>query len=166
MTRMAQYILNDISISKDIREKIDFIKDSNLSYQGFNEFRFLMQELENFDVNKNLSENRIKSHLNTFIAKLMKGLDKAVAEIEQSNQISFQIENIDSMFFNIISQLAQSKDEPMSKSQKENLVKNIEYLLSHNIDKDKEEILQETLEILRSHQPSNEINQKKVHKAH
>ena len=163
---MAQYILNDIPISKDIREKIDFIKGSNLSYQGFNEFRFLMQELENFDVNKNLSENRIKSHLNTFITKLMKGLDKAVAEIEQSNQNTFQTENIDSMFFNIISQLAQSKDRPMSESQKENLVKNIEYLLSHDIDKDKEEILQETLEILDSHQPSNEINQKKVHKAH
>ena len=64
MMNMKHFILNELPISSDIQNKIDFIKTSKLSYDDFSNFRFLMNNLDNFSVNYKLSEESIKRNIN------------------------------------------------------------------------------------------------------
>ncbi|RDU61487.1 hypothetical protein [Helicobacter sp. MIT 14-3879] len=112
MKNMAHFILNDLPISSEIKEKIALIKSSKLDYQSFNDFRFLMTNLENFDVNYKLSENRIKAIINNFINKFVSNLNDFILKIKQeqtelelfnSNTISTQEKQTESF--------KQNKDE-------------------------------------------------------
>ena len=42
MTQIANMILNELSVSDDIRKKIDFIKNSKLDYSTFEKFKFFL----------------------------------------------------------------------------------------------------------------------------
>ncbi|TLD91293.1 hypothetical protein LS74_009280 [Helicobacter magdeburgensis] len=163
MRSMAHYILNELSISEEIREKIEAIKNSYNSYQNFNDFRFLMQELESFRINEKMSENAIKANINNFIHRFIKKLNKILEESkEMEKEKEHNIESEDAIFFDIMAKLAIFKDRGTIGEEKSVLMTDIRMLLSKEIDTDKKEILKETLNILDSY--DEEKNEKHINK--
>lgn len=85
MSNMKDFILNELEISKDIREKIDLIKQSNMDFNNFNNFKFVLKELDNFDVNFKLSNETINKNINNFVNKLINNLDSIIEKIPKQN---------------------------------------------------------------------------------
>lgn len=66
MTDYGKYILEEV---ESIKEKNALIKNSKLDYKSFNEYRIMMTQIENFNLNQHLSDSEFLRKLNDFIAK-------------------------------------------------------------------------------------------------
>lgn len=89
MTQTAQMILNDLQISQTIQEKINFIKKSKLDFEDFNNFRLLINSLENFEPNAKLSRKSQKEQINnkiTFVLENLENFEKKIKEESTGNE--------------------------------------------------------------------------------
>ncbi|MBX7491276.1 hypothetical protein [Helicobacter turcicus] len=84
MTQIAKMILNDLPISKEIQDKINYIKDSKLSFKDFNTFRLLLERLENFEPKQNQSKERYKNEINAKITHLLENLNTLQLKAQES----------------------------------------------------------------------------------
>lgn len=144
MTKMTDFILNDLPISQSIKEKIDYIKNSKADYGTHNEFRLLMQSLNHFEINERFSQDTIKQKINNFVGKLIKDLDSFIERInaQQESQVSNQnISNNDTElnFFAVIGKASalSKQDGEATQEQINNLVSDIDKVYDKSSDEEK-----------------------------
>lgn len=165
---MKHFILNELPISSDIQNKIDFIKASKLSYDDFSNFRFLMNNLDNFSVNYKLSEERIKRNINNFVHKLIKDLDSIADKVQNAQEqgqneaintledkISFfdYSKSSNTLFYEALARVSEFNENKETDSiQMGNLIQEIEELLwnkEEDFNKEQKEILDELVSTLK-----------------
>lgn len=165
MTNIASMILNDLPISKELREKIDFIKNSKMTFKDFNNFRLLINSLENFEPNPKLSKEMYKNQINEKIAFVLEKLENYIQIINedvknkeiiqnsdnQTQELEKQNENEDlnemQIFLNLIMEIEKlSQAENFSKESIEVLLEKTNKLLlnAKDLDKNELDILKET----------------------
>lgn len=168
MMNMKHFILNELPISSDIQNKIDFIKASKLSYDDFSNFRFLMNNLDNFSVNYKLSEERIKRNINNFVHKLIKDLDSIADKVQNAQEqgqneaintledkISFfdYSKSSNTLFYEALARVSEFNENKETDSiQMGNLIQEIEELLwnkEEDFNKEQKEILDELVSTLK-----------------
>lgn len=154
---MKDFILNELSVSNEIRKKIDFLSTIPLSFKDFNDFKFLIENLNNFKINDKLSESRVKMHLNRFVGNLVAELDRLVNNAEENcksiaREYYVKDDGGDSIFFGILARLSQVKNQEATQNETQDLINDITSLLERGVDKDKQEILQKALEIMQSYE--------------
>ncbi|GAD17853.1 hypothetical protein [Helicobacter fennelliae] len=168
MMNMKHFILNELPISSDIQNKIDFIKTSKLSYDDFSNFRFLMNNLDNFSVNYKLSEESIKRNINNFVHKLIKDLDFIVDKVQNTqeqgqneaintleNQISFfdYSKSSNTLFYEALARISEfNENKETDNIQMGNLIQEVQELLwnkEEDFNKEQKEILDEIVSTLK-----------------
>ena len=92
MTQIANMILNELSVSDDIRKKIDFIKNSKLDYSTFEKFKFFLLDLESFEPNPKLTQKMSKNQVNKKIAYILEELDNFIQNINKKSQENSNLE--------------------------------------------------------------------------
>lgn len=153
---MKEFILNELPVSKEIKSKIDYIKESSLRYDDFNDFKFLMNNLENFSINDKLSQNKTKQNINNFIAKLIKDLDSIAekivpentqklkeAKLENTNQIYFDYQKTaDTLFYEALARVSEfNNKQEATKEEIGNLLESVSELLLNKEEEFNEEQL-------------------------
>ncbi|TNB61108.1 hypothetical protein [Campylobacter helveticus] len=86
MSEYGRYILEEVT---SIREKNDLIKNAKLDYKSFNEYRIMLSQIENFDINKNYSDSELLKKLNAFIHKVDSLFEEIIVRnhlLEQNNE--------------------------------------------------------------------------------
>lgn len=168
MMNMKHFILNELPISSDIQNKIDFIKTSKLSYDDFSNFRFLMNNLDNFSVNYKLSEESIKRNINNFVHKLIKDLDFIVDKVQNTqeqgqneaintleNQTSFfdYSKSSNTLFYEALARISEfNENKETDNIQMGNLIQEVQELLwnkEEDFNKEQKEILDEIVSTLK-----------------
>lgn len=148
MTQTAQMILNDLQISPSIQEKISLIKNSKLNFEDFNNFRLLINSLENFEPNSNLSLQTQKNQINNKISSLIKNLEAFENKIKQEQQEQEKIVNLNpqnetntlesgrSRFFTFMKKIDEisSKEFAQDKDEIGNLFNEVNHLLINGED--------------------------------
>ncbi|WP_270978616.1 hypothetical protein [Campylobacter helveticus] len=86
MSEYGRYILEEVT---SIREKNDLIKNAKLDYKSFNEYRIMLSQIENFNINKNYSDSELLKKLNAFIHKVDSLFEEIIVRnhlLEQNNE--------------------------------------------------------------------------------
>ncbi|WP_270975517.1 hypothetical protein [Campylobacter helveticus] len=86
MSEYGRYILEEVT---SIKEKNDLIKNAKLDYKSFNEYRIMLSQIENFDINKNYSDSELLKKLNAFIHKVDSLFEEIIVRnhlLEQNNE--------------------------------------------------------------------------------
>lgn len=165
---LKHFILNELPISNDIQNKIEFIKKSKLTYEDFGNFRFLMNSLDNFSVNYKLSEERIKRNINNFVHKLIGDLDSIVDKIQNAQEqgqnetinaledkISFfdYSKSSDTLFYEALARVSEfNENKGTDNIQMGNLIQEVEELLwnkEEDFNEEQKEILDEIVSTLK-----------------
>ena len=83
----ADYILNEIpNVSQYLREKIDLIENSHrMSYKDFNEYKFLMENLNKFSPHPHLKESQLREQINYMIDRVKTTLERLCQNLENNN---------------------------------------------------------------------------------
>lgn len=150
---MKDFILNELPISSEIKEKIDLVEKSKLSYEDFNNYRFLMKMLENYKPNYKLSEEKVKQNTNSFIANFIKDLNSIVENIKnQHHEKEIQKEldftkSPNTSFYEILAIANNFKEQKNIDSQKaEEFLNNLDSLVlkqEHSFDDEQKQVINE-----------------------
>ncbi|WP_416861208.1 hypothetical protein [Helicobacter ganmani] len=171
MTQVAKMILNELPISPTINEKIEFIKSSKLDFKDFNNFRLLLNSLENFEPSSKLSPKEYKAQINRRIGAFLERLnilekkikstqDLQIKQEHESNEVLNKNENQENplsdraKYFYLLAEIETfaNKTEQDSQTLGKLLEKTSELLLNtENLNEDEIDTLEETKESLQEY---------------
>ncbi|EAJ1707418.1 hypothetical protein DVE54_06960 [Campylobacter upsaliensis] len=149
MTEYGRFILEELG---QIKEKNELIKSSKLDFKSFNEYRIMLHQIENFDINKNYSDNELLNKLNHFISKVDTLFEKLIVENSLRTKPLFDYTlSSDVCFYEALKQIKIfTQKEDFSKEELGKFLEEFdELLLNKNFDDNQAKLLEQSLELFK-----------------
>ncbi|ELW3222291.1 hypothetical protein QMJ48_000964 [Campylobacter upsaliensis] len=149
MTEYGRFILEELG---QIKEKNELIKSSKLDFKSFNEYRIMLHQIENFDINKNYSDTELLNKLNHFISKVDTLFEKLIVENSLRTKPLFDYTlSSDVCFYETLKQIKIfTQKEDFSKEELGKFLEEFdELLLNKDFDDNQTKLLEQSLELFK-----------------